>query len=76
MRFDYVFLLTFSDIKTGRVVWDHEEIISKVADPSALSEIEQQNKAKQRERSCKIKQDREKKSGKLRQGRENRSYKP
>lgn len=50
VRFDYVFLLTLSDIKTGRVVWDHEEIISKVADPSVLSEIEQQNKAKQRER--------------------------
>lgn len=49
VRFDYVFLLTLSDIKTGRVVWDHEEIISKVADPSVLSEIEQQNKAKQRE---------------------------
>ncbi len=50
VRFDYVFLLTLSDIKTGRVVWDHEEIISKVADPSVLSEIEQQNKAKQREK--------------------------
>lgn len=50
VRFDYVFLLTLSDIKTGRVVWDHEEIISKVADPSVLSEMEQQNKAKQREK--------------------------
>lgn len=50
VRFDYVFLLTLSDIKTGRVVWDHEKIISKVADPSVLSEIEQQNKAKQREK--------------------------
>lgn len=50
VRVDYIFLLTLSDIKTGKVVWDNEEIISKVADPSVVSEIERQNQAKQREK--------------------------
>lgn len=31
-RVDYMFLLTLTDLKSGRVLWDHEEVISKVAD--------------------------------------------
>ena len=50
MRVDYIFLLTLSDIKTGKVLWDHEEIISKVADPSVSSEIERHNALRQREK--------------------------
>lgn len=50
VRVDYIFLLTLSDIKTGKVVWDNEEIISKVADPSASSELERQNALRQREK--------------------------
>lgn len=50
VRIDYIFLLTLSDIKTGKVLWDHEEIISKVADPSASSELERQNALRQREK--------------------------
>ena len=50
VRFDYIFLLTLSDIKSGKVVWDNEEIISKVADPSVSSEIERHNALRQREK--------------------------
>lgn len=50
VRVDYIFLLTLSDIKTGKVLWDHEEIISKVADPSVSSEIERHNALRQREK--------------------------
>lgn len=50
VRVDYIFLLTLSDIKTGKVVWDNEEIISKVADPSVSSEIERHNALRQREK--------------------------
>ena len=50
VRVDYIFLLTLSDIKSGKVVWDNEEIISKVADPSASSELERQNALRQREK--------------------------
>ncbi|ETD26520.1 SEL1-like repeat protein [Helicobacter canis] len=46
VRVDYIFLLTLSDIKTGKVLWDNEEIISKVADPSVSSEIERQSENK------------------------------
>lgn len=50
VRVDYIFLLTLSDIKTGKVLWDNEEIISKVADPSVSSEIERHNALRQREK--------------------------
>ena len=46
VRVDYIFLLTLSDIKSGKVLWDHEEIISKVADPSVSSEMERQSEDK------------------------------
>ena len=45
-RLDYIFLLTLSDIKSGKVLWDHEEIISKVTDSNVSSEMEQQNEDK------------------------------
>ena len=32
IRMDYIFLLTLTDLKTGKVVWDNEEIISKAID--------------------------------------------
>lgn len=47
-RLDYMFLLTLSDLKSGKVLWDHEEIISKVADASVSKEITRQNEAKQK----------------------------
>lgn len=50
VRVDYIFLLTLSDIKTGKVLWDNEEIISKVADPSVSGEIERHNALRQREK--------------------------
>ena len=31
-RVDYMFLLTLTDLKSGKVLWDNEEVISKVAD--------------------------------------------
>lgn len=36
-RIDYMFLLTLSDLKSGRVLWDHEELISKVTDSLSSS---------------------------------------
>ncbi len=31
-RIDYIFLFTLTDLKTGKILWDYEETISKVAD--------------------------------------------
>lgn len=45
-RLDYIFLLTLSDIKSGKVLWDHEEIISKVTDSNISSEMERQSEDK------------------------------
>ena len=45
-RLDYIFLLTLSDIKSGKVLWDHEEIISKVTDSNVSSEMERQSEDK------------------------------
>lgn len=45
-RLDYMFLLTLSDIKSGKVLWDHEEIISKVTDSNVSSEMERQSEDK------------------------------
>lgn len=42
-RLDYIFLLTLSEIKSGRVLWDHEEVISKVTDSDVSSEMERQS---------------------------------
>lgn len=42
-RLDYIFLLTLSDIKSGKVLWDHEEIISKVTASNISSEMERQS---------------------------------
>ena len=39
MRIDYQFLLTLTDLKTGTVVWDNEEVIFKLI---AQEEIEEQ----------------------------------
>ena len=46
-RLDYMFLLTLSDIKSGKVVWDHEEIISKVTSSAVSSEMGRQSRDKE-----------------------------
>ena len=38
-RVDYQFLVTLTDLQTGRVLWDNEEIISKVVEKEKVGEF-------------------------------------
>ncbi|OHU81491.1 hypothetical protein BKN38_08965, partial [Helicobacter sp. CLO-3] len=51
-RIDYQFLLVLTDLKSGRVVWDTDETISKLADAKAEMESGAESTAKALERKC------------------------